>query len=348
MEKRIFEENASQPMTTHQAKQEFIESEVVIEEETREVDGELIVEESLRPPRVWVRVLLGAFILFGIAVMAQSIQWLIDTWQANRWIAFAFAVAFFTMSLAGIGAIVSEWQKLRWLRYHHQQQTISRQMLLDSPIESGEKAQLFCKSVLANLNKTSDISQAETRWLSQLEEGYNSKEVLYLFSENVLAPLDAQAKKLISKSAVENAIIVMVSPLAWIDVMMTAWRNIALVNKITQIYGMELGYISRLKLFKMVLTNMVFAGATEVVNDVGMEFFSQNLTAKLSLRAAQGMGVGLLTARLGIKAMEFCRPVAFQKHERPSLSVVRQTLLTSLKNHFFTKSGERVVEKNVR
>lgn len=33
------------------------------------------------------------------------------------------------------------------------------------------------------------------------------------------------------------------------------------------------------------------------------------MTAKLSVRAAQGIGVGLLTARLGIKAMEFCRPL---------------------------------------
>ena len=57
----------------------------------------------------------------------------------------------------------------------------------------------------------------------------------------------------------------------------------------------------------MVLVNLAFAGATEIVQDLGMDWLSQDITAKLSARAAQGIGVGLLTARLGIKAMEFVR-----------------------------------------
>ncbi len=105
--------------------------------------------------------------------------------------------------------------------------------------------------------------------------------------------------------------IVAVSPLAVIDMFFLSWRNIRLVNQIAQIYGIELGYWSRLRLLKMVLLNLAFAGATEVVQDIGLDWLSQDLTAKLSARAAQGIGVGLLTARLGIKAMEFCRPLVF-------------------------------------
>lgn len=50
--------------------------------------------------------------------------------------------------------------------------------------------------------------------------------------------------------------------------------------------------------------------------------------------------MGLLTARLGIKAMEFCRPVVFQQNERPKLSVVRQELIGVLKEQMFSKSRE--------
>ena len=114
------------------------------------------------------------------------------------------------------------------------------------------------------------IQQAGKQWQNQLDEAYNGKEVLYLFSQTVLSPIDRQVKTLISKSAIENAVIVAISPLAIIDVLMVAWRNIALVNKITQSYGMELGYFSRLRLFRMVLTNMAFAGATEIATDLGL------------------------------------------------------------------------------
>lgn len=42
-----------------------------------------------------------------------------------------------------------------------------------------------------------------------------------------------------------------------------------------------------------------------------MELFSMNLASKLSARAAQGLGVGLLSARLGLRALRLTRPLPF-------------------------------------
>lgn len=345
MTKQIFSEEELTSVQNIQPKQEFDQADVLIEDEAQEVEAELIIEESLKPSRFWVRMLIAALGLFGVAMIAQSVQWLIDTFQAHQWIYFAFAIVFFLVSLTGVGAIINEWRKLIYLRKHQQYQQTSQQMLLEElPSNDGEQAVKFCENLLTELKQLPTVSQSAERWKGQLNEAYNAKEVLYLFSENVLTPIDKQVKKLISKNAVENALIVAISPLAIVDVLMMAFRNIALVNKISKIYGMELGYFSRLKLFKMVLTNMVFAGATEIATDVGMDFFSQNITAKLSMRAAQGIGVGLLTARLGVKAMEFCRPIAFQANERPKISAIRQELLTAVKDTVLMKSIQKETE----
>lgn len=346
MTKQIFNESEVIHSEKIEPKQEFDINEVIIEDDVKQIEAELIIEESLKPSRFWVRVLLATLILFGVAVIAQSIQWLMDTFQRKEWIYFSFSIVFFIISLTGIGAVISEWRKLVYLRKHQQNQQTSRQLLLENlPSNDGEQAVKFCENIANNLKNLPSVTQSEKRWRSQLNEAYNAKEVLYLFSENVLKPIDKEVKRMISKNAAENAVIVAVSPLAIVDVLLMAARNIALVNKITRAYGMELGYISRLKLFRMVLSNMVFAGATEIATDVGMDFFSQNLTAKLSLRAAQGIGVGLLTARLGIKAMEFCRPIAFQANERPKISAIRQELLTSMKDRVFSKSEIREKER---
>ncbi|VEI46461.1 Uncharacterised protein [Actinobacillus equuli] len=135
------------------AKQEFEASEdIQIEEEYQEVEAELIVEESLKPSRFWVRVLLFALGLFSIAVIAQSVQWLIDTFQARQWIYFAFAIVFALISLTGVVAIISEWRKLVFLRHHQQQRQVSEQLLLEElSTTSGEKAVNFCNEVVANL-----------------------------------------------------------------------------------------------------------------------------------------------------------------------------------------------------
>lgn len=344
MSKRIFEEQTVSVEPQLQPKQEFTQADIIPDEEVKDVEAELIIEQSLKPSRLWIRLLLVALGLLGVAVIAQSLEWLIDTWQNHQWIHFVFAIGFLLLSFVGVGVILTEWRKLHLLRKHTLSQQQSEKIILD-PMTSGEKTVNFCNGLLNEMTLTPLIEQGKKRWQTQLDEAYNSQEVLYLFNQNVLLPIDAQVKRLISKSATENAVIVAISPLAIVDVLMVGWRNIALINKITKAYGMELGYISRLKLFKLVLTNMVFAGATEVVTDMGSEFFSQNLTAKLSMRVAQGMGVGLLTARLGIKAMEFCRPVVFQANERPTLSVVRQEVLSHLKTVLFSKTDEKEREK---
>ena len=124
-----------------------------------------------------------------------------------------------------------------------------------------------------------------------------------------------------------------------------AWRNIRLVNQIARLYGIELGYVSRLRLLRMVLVNMAFAGATELIQDLGVNWLSQDLTAKLSARAAQGIGVGLLTARLGIKAMEFCRPLAFESNEKPRLSHIHKELLSHLGASIFENLNVKQKDK---
>ena len=76
-----------------------------------------------------------------------------------------------------------------------------------------------------------------------------------------------------------------------------------------------------------------------------MEWLSQDLTAKLSARAAQGIGIGLLTARLGIKAMEFCRPLVFQADEKPRLTNIHKELLTTLKATVLSPNKMKKSEK---
>lgn len=71
-----------------------------------------------------------------------------------------------------------------------------------------------------------------------------------------------------------------------------AWRNIRLINQLAKLYGIELGYVSRLRLLRMVFVNMAFAGAAEVIQDLGLEWLSQDITAKLSARVAQGIWRG--------------------------------------------------------
>ena len=169
------------------------------------------------------------------------------------------------------------------------------------------------------------------RWQASLHETHNDREVVELYCKLVQPVLDVQARREISRYAAESTLMIAVSPLALVDMAFIAWRNIRLINRIAALYGIELGYFSRIRLFRLVLLNIAFAGASELVREVGMDWISQDLAARLSARAAQGIGAGLLTARLGIKAMELCRPLPWLENDKPRLGDFRKELITQLK-----------------
>ncbi|MFD0965408.1 TIGR01620 family protein [Seminibacterium arietis] len=327
------------------AKQEFEINEVEVDSEWVEdlpigANETIKLEKALTPsPRWWKKLLGITALLFSIAVVAQSIQWLIDTWQQHQWIYFAFALVAFFIVILGFTAIFNEWRTLVKLKKHLQWQAQSKEFLQQTFLQvnhkNTENATALCENIAKNLQMQDSTEYQQ--WQEQLNDAYLPAEITRLFSRTVVKTADEQAKKLISKASAEAAIIVAISPLAVIDMFFIAWRNIRLINKLATIYGIELGYISRLRLLRMVLLNIVFAGATEVLQDIGMDWLSQDMTAKLSVRAAQGIGVGLLTARLGIKAMEFCRPLVFTPEEKPRLSHIQKELLIQLKSAVLKK-----------
>lgn len=361
MTKQIFSRQDEQVVNPEefQPKQEFstaeisIEPDVVIEEPSQANLLNVEFERAVKPKPHWWKKLLGATaVLFLGATVAQSVQWLLDTWAANQWIYFAFALVGLGVVLLGLTAIVSEWRRLVKLKKRIILQQQSEQILRksegsfqsDISTQDGEQAQQLCWEV-ARTMRIEAQNPALNMWQKQINDAHSAREVTYLFSKNVLQAFDKQAKNLISKNAAEAAVIVAISPLALVDMFFIAWRNISLINKIAKIYGIELGYISRLRLLRMVLLNVAFAGASELVHEIGMEWLSQDLTAKLSARAAQGIGVGLLTARLGIKAMEFCRPLAFQANEKPRLTNIHKELLTTLKSTVFSGNKIKQMDK---
>ncbi|OOF56468.1 TIGR01620 family protein [Rodentibacter genomosp. 2] len=351
MEKQIFNQNNDVELETFQPKQEFNNVEILPDES---LEGELFdesFERAIKPTSSgWKTTLKLTALLFGVATVAQSVQWIWDSFQNQQWIYFAFSLVGLVVVLFGVKEIVGEWRRLVYLKKREKLQQQSRLLWQKSAVKNadvfaadGEQGKKLCLEMAKGL-QLDEQSPAIVQWQSLLNEAYSAQEVAQLFSQNVLKPFDLKAKKLISKMVAESAVVVAISPLSVVDMFFVAWRGIRLINKIADIYGIELGYFARIRLLRMVLVNIAFAGVTEVVQEVGMDWLSQDITAKLSARAAQGIGVGLLTARLGVKAMEFCRPLAFQAAEKPKLSHIQKELLTTIKEVVLSK---KVKEKEL-
>ncbi|OWO80266.1 TIGR01620 family protein [Photorhabdus luminescens] len=311
-----------------------------LETEEREGQVEGIVNAALKPKRsCWRNMVYGALALLGVSVVVQFMQWIYQSWQQQDWSALGVAAAGGMIVFAGIGSLVSEWRRLYRLRMRSEERDTAKALLQHHGVGKGRE---FCEK-LASQAGIEQHNPALQRWRAALHDTHNDREVVLLYSKWVQPVLDTQARAEISRYAAESALMIAVSPLAIVDMAFIAWRNIRLINRIAALYGIELGYFSRIRLFRLVILNIIFSGVSEMVREVGMDWLSQDITARLSARAAQGIGVGLLTARLGIKAMELCRPLPWIEGDKPKLGDFRRQLIAQLKN-ILPKKSKNIVD----
>ena len=67
----------------------------------------------------------------------------------------------------------------------------------------------------------------------------------------------------------------------------------------------------------MVLTHVVLTGGIALGDDVVQQLIGHRVTAKLSARLGEGVLNGALTARIGLAAIDVCRPLPFIEAAKP-------------------------------
>lgn len=306
-----------------QASEKFVPSPI---EDAQESNDEQQLEHVIRPKagRKWLSV--GLLSAFTGLVTWQSIDHVISAIQSADWLALGWAGFLSTLAALGIGAIAKELWKLRSLRNHFSVQEQSETLLGSDSVGQGK---VFCQS-LAKQGGIQAHSPSYDRWTNAVNGSHSDAEVLEMYDAMVIAEQDKLATQIVSKHATESAALVAISPLAMVDMLLVAWRNFKMIDSLAEVYGIELGYWSRLQLFKCTLVNMAAAGASEVAIDASMDLLSMDLAGKLSARAGQGLGVGILTARLGIKAMSLLRPMPWQTGRAVKLSAIRKQIVAKV------------------
>ncbi|WP_394125674.1 YcjF family protein [Vibrio hepatarius] len=329
-QKQVFEESFGQShddqsieitaQMQFEQQDKFVPAEVHSDEDSAE---EARLSQVIRPRSGSKWMVTGLLTAFSGLVGWQAIDSVVTAVQTSDWLALGWAGFIATISLLGIGAIGKELFKLRRLRNHFSVQEQSEALIQSDSVGKGKT---FCESI-ARESGIKPESPSYDRWKNSINASHSDAEVLDMYDAMVVSEQDKAATKVVSQHATESAALVAISPLAVADMLLVAWRNFKMIDSLAEIYGVELGYWSRLKLFKATLINMAAAGASELAIDASMDLMSMDLAGKVSARAGQGLGVGILTARLGIKAMALLRPIPWHKDRQVKLGAIRKQIV---------------------
>ena len=278
--------------------------------------------ESSNKPNYW----LWALGLLGIGIGIETLSFFYSHFFDSPISSSLFLVALAILLTLSGRQLWRELGSLKQLKRRDKRRKQAERLLLSA--QKGE-AEGFCQGILDDLPQ--DMARINVDdWYQSMAQTHSDKEMLELFSMSVLKSVDEKAYRLVTRFATEASVLVALSPLAIMDMAIVCWRNLRLVRQIARLYGMELGYWSRVRLIKELFSNIVYAGASEIVMDLGMDALNAELSTRLSGRLAQGMGAGVLTARLGLKTMALCRPVPAPEKSEFILAKVRKGVLSEL------------------
>ncbi len=191
-------------------------------------------------------------------------------------------------------------------------------------------AQALTDNLLALYQGRGDAAWGAARLTEARVDAVDADDLLDRAETALLAPLDARAVAEIEAAAARVATITALVPLALADVAAAAITGVSMIRRIATIYGGRSGAVGSWRLTRAVLTHLAATGAIAVGDDLIGSTLGGSVLSKLSRRFGEGLINGALTARLGVAAMELCRPVPFHAIKRPSVTALVRRALTGL------------------
>jgi putative membrane protein len=161
------------------------------------------------------------------------------------------------------------------------------------------------------LGRRPDLRWAAARFAEHEAGVHDPGDLLRLADRELIAPLDGQARRLILASAKRVSLVTAMSPVPFLAVGFVLVENMRLLRALATLYGGRPGFLGGMKLARMVFVHILATGGVALTDDLIGQLVGQGLAQRLSRRLGEGLFNGALTARIGVAALDICRPMPF-------------------------------------
>lgn len=186
-------------------------------------------------------------------------------------------------------------------------------------LEDSRKARAVVRDLEAFVASRPETA-AGRRTLAELADDIiDGPDLIRLAETELLAPLDVQAQLLILDAAKRVSVVTAVSPRALVDVAYVVFEAARLIRRIAELYGARPGTLGFFRLARDVLAHLAVTGAVAAGDELVHQLVGQGLAARISARLGEGVVNGMMTARIGVAAMETVRPLPFSALKRPGM-----------------------------
>lgn len=147
----------------------------------------------------------------------------------------------------------------------------------------------------------------------------DGRDLIRLAETEILRPLDREARTLVLNASKRVSIVTAISPRALVDIGYVIFESARLIRRLSQLYGGRPGTLGFIKFARRVIAHLAVTGTIAMGDSVIQQLVGHGLASRLSAKLGEGVVNGLMTARIGIAAMDVVRPFPFNAEKRPGI-----------------------------
>ena len=257
---------------------------------------------------------LGFLLALALGIWTDTL--IRSLFERIPWLGWAGTAAALVAALALLALVIREIIGIRRLaKVAHMRENIATKARSATAAEARALAAEVAGLVAAN-----PLTARGRKSLKSLDdEIIDGPQYLAFAERELMAPLDRQARQLTANAAKRVSVVTAVSPRAFVDLAYVGFEAVRLIRAMAELYGGRPGTIGMIRLFRDVIAHLAVTGAIAAGDSLIQQVVGHGVAAKLSARLGEGVINGLMTARIGISAMDLCRPMPFKALKRPGI-----------------------------